>query len=80
MGGGIPLRLGTPLGGQAMSSAIRTAAIVPRMVDAEAPSLDCCRRYPERISPFPLPGLPMAYFHNFPNVPPHRREVRSAME
>ena len=53
-----------------MSSAIRTAARVPRIEDAEAPSLDCCNRYPESTSPFPFPGLPMGNFHNFPNAPP----------
>ena len=63
-----------------MSSAIRTAAIVPRIVDDEAPSLDSCNRYPKRTSPFPFPGLPMAYFHNFPKAPPQRLDVRSATE
>ena len=53
-----------------MSSAIRTAAIVPRMEDAEAPSLNCYNKNPNRTSPFPFPGLPMANFHNFPRVPP----------
>ena len=58
-----------------MSSAIRTATIVPCIVDDEAPSLDCYNKYPERTSPFPLPGLPMANFHNFHKVTPQRLEV-----
>ena len=42
-----------------MSSAIRTTATVPRIVDVEPPSLDCCNKCPERTSPFPFPRLPM---------------------
>ena len=41
-----------------MSSAIRTAAIVPRIVDDEAPSLDCCNKYPEKDLPLSLPRAP----------------------
>ena len=65
-----------------MSSTMRTAAIDPGMEDAEAPSLDCCNKYPNSTSPFPFPKLPVAYFHNFPNAPPppHLLEVRSATE
>ena len=63
-----------------MPSAICTAAIVPRIVDEETPSLDCCNKYPKRTSPFPFPGLPMASFHNFPKVLPQRLEVQSAAE
>ena len=63
-----------------MSSAMHTAAMVPRMEDAEALSLNCYNKKPDTTSPFPLAGLPMATFHNFPNPPPHLLEVRSATE
>ena len=53
-----------------MSSAMRTAAMVPHMEDAKAPSVDCWNRYPDRTSPFPFPGLPMVNLHNFPKAPP----------
>ena len=53
-----------------MSSAMRTAAIVPRMENAEAQSLDYCNKNTENTSSFPFPELLMAYFHNFPNATP----------